>query len=114
MKATFPIITCDFEDGCDQWTLDWYSALASNWRELMEPGWSYNPYKPNTDQLCPRHAADARRQGEGPFCEETWPRPGGSMLICQRGPRHADEDRPHKDPSGLLWSDEERAAGRLR
>jgi hypothetical protein len=56
MKGTFPIITCDHEDGCDQWTLDWYSALASNWRELMAPGWDYNPYATAEDQLCPEHA----------------------------------------------------------
>lgn len=59
MKGTFPIITCDHEDGCDQWTLDWYSALASNWREAMDPGWSYNPYALEDEHLCPEHAAPA-------------------------------------------------------
>ena len=58
MKATFPIITCDHEDGCDQWTLDWYTALASNWRDLMAPGWT-DPRDP-TDHLCPEHFALAR------------------------------------------------------
>lgn len=59
MRGTFPIITCDSEDGCDQWTLDWYEALASNWRDLMEEGWRYNrynPYRPDEPQLCPEHA----------------------------------------------------------
>ncbi len=55
MKATFPIITCDSEDGCDQWTLDWYEALVSNWRESMEPGWHYNANRPDEPQLCPTH-----------------------------------------------------------
>jgi hypothetical protein len=59
MRGTFPIIVCDHEDGCDQWTLDWYSALASNWRELMAPGWSYNPHVFGQDQLCPEHARSA-------------------------------------------------------
>jgi hypothetical protein len=56
MRATFPIITCDDDSGCDQWTLDWYSALVSNWRELMAPGWRYDPYRPDRPQLCPSHA----------------------------------------------------------
>lgn len=59
MKGTFPIITCDDEDGCDQWTVDWYTALATNWRSLMEPGWQYDPYRPADDQLCPQHATEA-------------------------------------------------------
>lgn len=59
MRGTFPIITCDSEDGCSEWTLDWYEALASNWRELMEPDWYYNPYKLAEPQLCPAHAPAA-------------------------------------------------------
>lgn len=27
MRATFPIITCDSEDGCSEWTLDLRSTL---------------------------------------------------------------------------------------
>lgn len=57
MRATFPIITCDHEDGCDQWTLDWYTALVDNWRSCMTPGWVYDPYAPDGEQLCPEHAA---------------------------------------------------------
>jgi hypothetical protein len=59
VRATFPIITCDSEDGCDQWTLDWYSALADNWRSLMAPGWRYDPYHPDAPQLCPGHGPEA-------------------------------------------------------
>lgn len=59
MRATFPIITCDHEDGCDQWALDWYTATASNWRSLMAEGWDYNPYAPGDEQFCPGHAAEA-------------------------------------------------------
>mgnify|MGYP000159070977 CR=1 FL=1 len=59
MRATFPIITCDHEDGCDQWTLDWHQALASNWRELMAQGWTYNPHRPDEPQMCPEHAVAA-------------------------------------------------------
>jgi hypothetical protein len=59
MRATFPIITCDHEDGCDQWTLDWYSALVDNWRDLLEPGWSYNPHAIDGEQMCPEHAEEA-------------------------------------------------------
>jgi hypothetical protein len=54
------------------------------------------------------------RPGDGPFCDQTWHRDGYRLLVCQRGPRHPAEGRPHKDVSGLLWSDEERAAGVLR
>lgn len=57
MRTTFPIITCDAEDGCPEWTLDWYEALASNWRDLMEPGWTYDPYRATAPQLCPKHTA---------------------------------------------------------
>lgn len=56
MKGTFPIITCDHEDGCPEWTLDWYEALVSNWRDLMEKGWQYDPHKRDAPQLCPEHA----------------------------------------------------------
>lgn len=56
MRGTFPIITCDHEDGCDQWTLDWYRALASNWRDLMADGWQYDPYALGDSQFCPEHA----------------------------------------------------------
>lgn len=56
MKGTFPIITCDDEHGCDQWTLDWYEGLASNWRELMAEGWRYNPHRAAEPHLCPDHA----------------------------------------------------------
>jgi hypothetical protein len=56
MNGHFPIITCDFEDGCDQWTLDWYNALVTNWRQLMTPGWQYEPHRRNSLHLCPEHA----------------------------------------------------------
>ena len=56
MRATFPIITCDHEDGCDQWTEDWYTALVTNWRECMAPGWQYDPHHADDGQLCPEHA----------------------------------------------------------
>lgn len=55
MKCSFPIISCDSEDGCPNWTLDWYESLASNWRELMEPGWQYDPQGYDAGQLCPDH-----------------------------------------------------------
>jgi hypothetical protein len=54
------------------------------------------------------------RPGEGPFCEEMWHRDGRRPLVCQRGPRHVAEGRPHKDISGLLWTDYERATGVFR
>ncbi len=60
MRSTFPIITCDSEDGCSEWTLDWYEALASNWQELMAEGWRYNPYRADEPQLCPVHNEDNR------------------------------------------------------
>jgi len=54
------------------------------------------------------------RPGDGPFCEEQWQRPQRRLLVCQRGPRHVAEGRPHKDVSGLMWTDDERAGGALR
>ena len=61
MRATFPIITCDDdEDGCPAWTLDWYTATVSNWREVMERGWQYDPHNPATPHLCPDHAKEVR------------------------------------------------------
>lgn len=56
MRGTAPIITCDHEDGCPEWTVDWYEALASNWRELM-PGWQYEPRRDTVPHLCPEHAS---------------------------------------------------------
>jgi len=58
VNATFPIITCDSESGCTKWTLDWYGALADNWRELTADGWQYNPHRPNEPHLCPEHAVE--------------------------------------------------------
>ena len=60
MKGNFPIIACDSEDGCTEWTLDWYQALASNWRDLMEPGWQYEPYQDRVPHLCPSHNPENR------------------------------------------------------
>lgn len=56
-RGTFPIITCDYEVGCDQWTLDYYEALCDNWRSLMAEGWQYDPYARDKPHLCPEHAA---------------------------------------------------------
>lgn len=59
MKATAPIITCDSEDGCAEWEMDWYEMTASNWHELMGE-WKYDPYgDPNAYILCPYHAKEA-------------------------------------------------------
>ena len=60
MRATFPIVTCDAEDGCTAWALDWYTATASNWRSLMEPGWQYDPHSHDKPHLCPDHAKEVR------------------------------------------------------
>ncbi len=56
MRGTAPIITCDHEDGCPEWVIDYYSGLASNWAELM-PGWQYEPYRDSMPHLCPEHAS---------------------------------------------------------
>jgi hypothetical protein len=56
MKGTFPIICCDHEDGCTEWTLDWYEAMVHNWRELMAKGWQFDPHKDDVPHLCPEHA----------------------------------------------------------
>lgn len=55
MKATFPIIICDHEDGCEAWTLDWYTANVTDWRDLMAEGWQYDPDHPDRPHLCSRH-----------------------------------------------------------
>jgi hypothetical protein len=64
-KGTFPIITCDHEDGCDQWTLDWYEAQVNNWQQVMDAGWFYEPHPYGNDkpQLCPNHAAEGDGRG---------------------------------------------------
>jgi hypothetical protein len=58
MKGTAPIITCDDEDGCTEWDIDYYEMGASNWRELM-PGWQYNPYGSGEGIYCREHAQEA-------------------------------------------------------
>jgi hypothetical protein len=55
-RGTFPIITCDDENGCPEWTLDWFTANVRNWREFMEPGWIYDPYASTDETFCPEHA----------------------------------------------------------
>lgn len=59
MKGTVPIVTCDHEDGCDEWMIDNWEMGVSNWRDLM-PGWTYDPYKDNDDALCPEHSREAK------------------------------------------------------
>lgn len=55
MRGTMPIITCDDENGCDEWEIDDYTIGAMNWRELLA-GWQYNPYESGADIFCPKHA----------------------------------------------------------
>ncbi|TFD27467.1 hypothetical protein [Cryobacterium cryoconiti] len=62
MRATTPILMCDHEDGCDETTPDFYEMLAQNWRELMDKGWTYDPYRDPDAALCPKHAPEP--QGE--------------------------------------------------
>ena len=59
MRATYPIIMCDSEDGCDQWTTDEYTATVSNWQDFLN-GWQYDPYDDNLPHLCPDHAPGGR------------------------------------------------------
>lgn len=57
-RGTYPIVTCDHEDGCDQWMLDEYAATVSNWRDFLGD-WQYDPYTydegPKSPALCPEH-----------------------------------------------------------
>jgi len=54
MKSTVPIVTCDYEDGCDEWMINYYEMGVSNWREFLY-GWKYDPYSYNDDAFCPEH-----------------------------------------------------------
>lgn len=68
MRGTYPIVTCDHEDGCDQWMLDEYTATVSNWQDFLD-GWQYDPIHYDESEcpaLCPEHAEQARAErGEG-------------------------------------------------
>lgn len=55
MRGRMPAIFCDAEEGCTEWTIDWYVGTADNWRELMS-GWMYDPYQAPDVALCPDHA----------------------------------------------------------
>jgi hypothetical protein len=55
MRGTAPIITCDDDNGCDEWEIDYWVMGAMNWRELM-PGWCYDPYDSGKDIYCKEHA----------------------------------------------------------
>ena len=54
MRGTIPIVTCDHEDGCDEWMIDHYSMDVSNWRDFLN-GWKYDPWTYDDDALCPEH-----------------------------------------------------------
>lgn len=65
MKGTVPIVTCDHEDGCDEWMLDHYEMCVDNWKDFLD-GWAYDPYRYRDDAFCPEHArADKAARGEG-------------------------------------------------
>lgn len=57
MRGTVPILTCDSEDGCDQWVTDVYALGVMEWKEIMR-GWAYNPYKDPDSAYCPEHKKD--------------------------------------------------------
>ena len=83
--GTIPIQTCDHEDGCDEWTIDYYELTASNWRELT-PGWVFE--RPSDKALCPTHAAEQFFGEDIEACDDC-ERDG--TTIC------ADGDRLHCD-----------------
>lgn len=54
MRGALPIITCDSEEGCDQWMVDNYELGVMEWREITR-GWKYDPYNDRDAALCPEH-----------------------------------------------------------
>lgn len=59
-KATLPIVTCDYEGGCDEWELDHYEMAVSTIDGVrvgpVPLGWSGQP---GTDEhLCPEHSPE--------------------------------------------------------
>jgi hypothetical protein len=60
MKGTVPIITCDSEYGCTEWSIDYYEMTASNWRSLMSD-WKYDPHNQDADMYCPEHVQEANK-----------------------------------------------------
>lgn len=58
-RATAPVLICDLEDGCDQWTADDYGMDVSAVNgvrvtsEHRSPGWLSTP----SADYCPEHAA---------------------------------------------------------
>lgn len=57
MRGSYPIVTCDHEDGCTEWMLDHWSADVSNWKTFLDD-WQYDPYRYDENKnpaLCPKH-----------------------------------------------------------
>ena len=52
--ATVPVQTCDHEDGCDEWMIDYYALCANNWRDFLSQ-WQFDPYKDRDLAFCPEH-----------------------------------------------------------
>jgi hypothetical protein len=60
-RGTVPIVTCDHEDGCDQWMLDHWTMGVTNWQTFLD-GWKYDPHQYDEIRrpaLCPDHNPDA-------------------------------------------------------
>lgn len=72
MRGTVPTLHCDHEDGCTEWTVDWYTLTADNWRDLMR-GWKYDPYGDGDSALCSKHAGEPQpRPGEPRAMPKFW------------------------------------------
>lgn len=56
MKATTPIVLCDFEGGCDEWFVDQHELCADNWQDFVPAGWVHDPHDESAADLCPEHA----------------------------------------------------------
>lgn len=54
--TTVPVQTCDDEDGCDRWMIDYYALCANNWKDFLD-GWQFDPYSPHDRDLalCTEH-----------------------------------------------------------
>lgn len=57
-RSTVDAMFCDAEDGCTEWAVDYYTSLASNWRDLLA-GWHYDPR--TGVAYCPNHIAEVTR-----------------------------------------------------
>jgi len=62
-KATAPIQMCDFQDGCDEWEVDFYEAGGRYVNPGADPLYAWQIDRAEDVAYCPQHKAEGPGKG---------------------------------------------------